>query len=101
MKELNRPELVASSISVINGLGYIGSGIIGQLGGWILGRHHGGAAVTASGVVYPPEAYLTLCGFLAALAVVNVIFVCLVPETRSKTLAPTEAPTTPIAGSMP
>ena len=95
MKELNRPELVASAISVINGLGYIGSGIIGQIGGWILGRHHGAATVTASGVVYPPEAYLALCGFLAALAALNLLFVSLVPETRSKSLAPSE-PVTPI-----
>ena len=100
MKELNRPELVASSISVINGLGYIGSGIIGQIGGWILSRHQEAAAVTPSGVVYPPEAYIALCGFLAALAVLNVFFVYLVPETRSKSLAPSsEPPITPI-GSL-
>lgn len=97
MKELNSPALVASSISVINGLAYIGSGIIGQIGGWILGRHYEDATVTASGVVYPPAAYVALCGFLAALAVVNVIAVCLVPETRSKTLAPEEPPLAPSA----
>ena len=88
MKELNRPEAVASAISVINGLAYIGSGLIGQAGGWILGRYRDAATVTASGVVYPPAAYVALFCFLTALAGVNLIFTSLMPETRSRMLAP-------------
>ena len=88
MKELNRPDAVASAISVINGLAYIGSGLIGQAGGCILGRYRDTAAVTAAGVVYPPTAYVALFCFLTALAGVNLIFAYRVPETRSRTLAP-------------
>lgn len=88
MKELNRPESVASAISVINGLAYIGSGIVGQVGGWILGCYRDTATVMASGVVYPAAAYIALCCFLAALAGLNLVFVCLVPETRSRTHVP-------------
>ena len=82
MKELNRPESVAASISVLNGLAYIGCGTIGQAGGWILGRYRETATVTAAGVVYPPAAYVALCCFLAALAGLNLLFVLRVPETR-------------------
>ena len=88
MKELNRPEAVASAISVINGLAYIGSGLIGQAGGCILGRYRDAAAVTASGVEYPPAAYVALFCFLTALAGLNLFFVYLAPETRSRMLAP-------------
>lgn len=99
MKELNRPESVASAISVINGLAYIGCGMIGQTGGWILGRYRDAATVMASGVVYPAAAYVALCCFLAALAVLNLIFTCLVPETRSRAHVPEMRPISP-AGPM-
>ncbi len=87
IKELNRPESTAAAISVGNGLAYIGCGTIGQAGGWILGRYHAAATVTAAGVVYPPAAYVALCCFLTALAGLNLIFVCMVPETWKAAVA--------------
>jgi len=95
MRELNRPEVTALAISVINGLSYIGSGIISQAGGWILGRYHGAATLTASGAIYPPAAYIALCGFLVAMAALNLIAVCLVPETRGQPLTPPARPIKP------
>jgi len=96
MKELNRPEAVASVISVINGLAYIGSGMIGQAGGWILGRYHDSASLTAAGVVYPQAAYVSLCCFLTLLAGANLIFVYLIPETRSRMFAPEVRSVSPV-----
>ena len=84
MKELNRPESVALAISVTNGLSYIGSGIVGQAGGWILGRYRDTVTVTAGGIVYPPAAYVALCCFLTALAGLNLAFTWLTPETQSR-----------------
>lgn len=97
MRELNRPESVALAISVINGLAYIGSGMIGQTGGCILGRYRDAATVTTSGVVYPPAAYIALCCFLTALAGMNLIFICLAPETKSQALAPETRPINPMS----
>ena len=92
MKELNRADSVALAVSVINGLAYVGSGLIGHACGWILGLYQDAATVTADGVVYPAAAYVALCWFLAAMAGLNVLFVCLIPETRSETLAPETPP---------
>jgi predicted MFS family arabinose efflux permease len=96
MKELNQPQAVASAIAVVNGLAYIGSGLIGQAGGWILGRYRDAATVTASGVVYPPAAYVALFCFLTALAGANLIFTYRMPETRSRTLTPETRPVSPV-----
>jgi len=82
IKELNRPGSVASSVSVMNGLSYIGCGTIGQAGGWLLERYRATATVTASSVIYPPAAYFALCCFLAALAGLNLLLIWRVPEAR-------------------
>ncbi len=84
IKELSRPEAVAIAISVSNGLSYIGSGIIGQIGGGILGLYQGQAEQTAAGIVYPAAAYIALSGFLAFMALVNFRFAWLVPETGAR-----------------
>lgn len=86
MKEMNRPESVAAAISVVNGLAYVGCGTIGQAGGWILGRYRDAATTTAAGVIYPPAAYVALCVFLMAVAVLNLFFLSLVPETGGKAI---------------
>jgi len=83
MKELNRPDSVAMSISVMNSLAYIGCGTVGQAGGMILDRFRGAAQVAASGaVIYPRSAYVALFAFLAALAALNLAAAWIVPETR-------------------
>ena len=81
IKELSRPEAVAIAISLSNGLSYLGSGVIGQIGGVILASFRGEASETPSGIVYPHVAYLALSGFLAVLSLVNFYFASRVPET--------------------
>lgn len=83
MKELNRPGSVALSLAIVNGLSYIGSGTIGQMGGMILDRYRGVAHIAESGaVVYPRAAYIALFVFLSGLAALNLLAASLVPETR-------------------
>lgn len=84
MKELNPPESVAASLSVVNGLAYIGCGTIAQLGGLILDLGRAGAKVTAAGTVYPPGAYAGLFVFLTVLAGLNLLFAIRVPETHGR-----------------
>lgn len=94
MKELNRPEAVASAVSVVNSLAFIGSGLVGQASGCILGCYRDTATVTASGIVYPPAAYGAVLCFLVAVAVLNLVFTCLAPETRGRARTPgRQAPT--------
>src|ERR1035437_2998438 len=80
MKELNRPESVAASVSVANALAYFGCGTIGQAGGLILDRYRDAAVVPPAGVVYPPAAYVVLFAFLTGLAVLNLVLTAFVPE---------------------
>jgi predicted MFS family arabinose efflux permease len=81
IKVVSRPEAVAIAISLSNGLSYLGSGVIGQIGGVILASFRGEASETPSGIVYPHAAYLALSGFLAVLSLVNFYFASRVPET--------------------
>ena len=81
IKVVSRPEAVAIAISLSNGLSYLSSGVIGQIGGVILASFRGEASETPSGIVYPHAAYLALSGFLAVLSLVNFYFASRVPET--------------------
>lgn len=85
MKELNRPDAVAVAISVLNGVSYLGVGILGNIGGGLLDLFHADAQVTGTGTVYPPMAYMTLFGVLIAMAIVSlVVTVYRIPETRGR-----------------
>lgn len=82
VKELSRPESTGAALSVLNALVYIGGAAIAQSGGLILDHYQERALVTDHGIVYPQAAYVTLFGFLACLALVNLAFSCRIPETR-------------------
>lgn len=84
MKESNRPESVALSLSVTNGLAYIGCGTLGQVGGVILDCYRGQAVATSAGLVYPREAYVALFLFVAGLAVLNLLAASFVKETHGR-----------------
>ena len=68
MKEVNRPDAVAVTISVLNTAVYVGVGILGNVAGAILDAFAGQAQVTEVRIVYPPAAYATLFACLAGLA---------------------------------
>lgn len=84
MKELNRPESVGAAISVTNSLVYIGGAAVAQAGGFILDQYRDLAAISAQGIIYPQAAYVSLFGFLAGLALLNLVFSCFIPETRGR-----------------
>ena len=84
MKELNRPESVALAISVINGLSYLGAGVVGNLAGVILDRYKAQTVVTDTSTVYPPAAYATVFTVLVGLSAVVLVVACFVRETRGQ-----------------
>jgi predicted MFS family arabinose efflux permease len=88
MKEVNRPDTVAMSISVFNTLTYVGVGVLSNLAGAVLDAFGGRATVSAARIAYPPAAYATLFACLAGLAVVSLaITVFLIPETHGRPLS--------------
>lgn len=99
MKELNRPDVVAQAIAVSNCAAYLGVGAVAYLGGWVLDRYRGEAIATASGIVYPPQAYATYFALLLGLALVALVACCRVRETRGESLyaeVPSPGPGAPI-----
>jgi predicted MFS family arabinose efflux permease len=86
MKELNRPDSVAVAISLMNGLSYLGAGAIGNATGVILDRFKDQVRVTQGGTLYPPSAYASVFALLLALAVVSLVSVYFLKETKGQTL---------------
>jgi predicted MFS family arabinose efflux permease len=84
MKELNRPDAVALSISVLNGLTYVGGGLIANLAGLVLDQFKRDAVVTAGHLVYPCIAYVTLFAILVGLSIMSLAILSRVPETRGQ-----------------
>jgi len=85
MKEVNRPEAVAVTISVLNTAVYIGVGVVGNLAGLILDSFAHQAEVTDARIVYPPRAYAVLFATLTLLALVSMFVTLLkIPETRGQ-----------------
>jgi predicted MFS family arabinose efflux permease len=82
IKELNRPEHVAQSVAVINGLAYVGVAIITTIAGLILDNFSTAATVTPTGIIYPSQAYLTLFILLFILSITSLIISTRIPETR-------------------
>lgn len=87
MKEVNRPDAVAMTISVLNTAVYLGVGIVGNLAGMILDVFAGQAAVGDARIVYPPAAYATLFACLTSLAMFCAFVTALhIPETRGRSV---------------
>jgi predicted MFS family arabinose efflux permease len=87
MKEVNRPDAVAVSISVHNTAAYVGVGVLGNAAGAILDAFGSRAEFTEARLVYPTAAYATLFACLAGLALVSaLVTVFLVPETHGRTV---------------
>jgi predicted MFS family arabinose efflux permease len=83
MKEVNRPDAVAVTISVLNTAVYVGVGVVGNLAGLILDAFRGQTVVTETRIVYPTAAYATLFTCLTGLALVSLLTALfLIPETR-------------------
>jgi CBS domain containing-hemolysin-like protein len=87
MKEVNRPDTVAVTISVHNTAAYVGVGVLGNAAGAILDAFRSQAEVTAARVVYPTAAYTALFACLAGLALVStLVTIFLIPETHGRTV---------------
>ncbi|MCX7935695.1 MAG: hypothetical protein N3A66_10620, partial [Planctomycetota bacterium] len=86
MKDLSRSAIAAAAVSVTNGLSYLGCSLLGHIGGAILDIYRQQAQVMAEGVIYPPQAYFSLFAFFALVAFANLVFVCFVPETGSRSI---------------
>jgi predicted MFS family arabinose efflux permease len=85
MKEVNRPDAVAATISVLNTVVYVGVGVLGNLTGFILDRFAAQSQTVGARVVYPPAAYATLFAFLTILALVSTLITVLqIPETHGR-----------------
>jgi MFS family permease len=95
IKELNRPDCVAQSVAVLNGLAYVGVSVLSILSGWVLDRFESGSILTSTGRLYPSEAYLTLFGILTGVAIFS--FLCL---TRIRETAPAQAAPHPLDKSL-
>ena len=91
MKEVNRPDAVAVTISVLNTAAYVGVGILSNAAGAILDAFGSQAEVTEARIVYPTAAYATVFACLAGLALVStLVTIFLVPETQGRTVTPQE-----------
>jgi predicted MFS family arabinose efflux permease len=99
VKEFSRPESVGLSIAVMNGLAYLGAGVIGNLSGVVLDRFKDRATVTAAGTCYPAEAYATDFGMLVCVALASLITAFFVRETHGRTVEDREAYRRSIAGA--
>jgi predicted MFS family arabinose efflux permease len=85
MKEVNRPDAVAMTISVLNTAVYIGVGVLGNVAGAILDAFGTRAELTGARITYPPAAYATLFACLAGLALLStLITVFRIPETYGR-----------------
>ncbi|MEI6385941.1 MAG: MFS transporter [Spirochaetota bacterium] len=84
VRDLNRPELLASGISVMNALAYLGCGSIAQVCGMILDGFHPSARTGKDILVYPQSAYVALFCFLLVIAVLNFGFTAVIPETGGR-----------------
>lgn len=85
MKELNRPDAVAVTISVLNTVSYVGVGVLGNAAGAILDAFGGHAKLAGARVVYPTAAYATVFACLTGLALLSTLAIMfLVPETHGR-----------------
>jgi predicted MFS family arabinose efflux permease len=85
MKEVNRPDAVAVTISVLNTAAYLGVGVLGNAAGAILDAFGSRAEAAETRIVYPTAAYATLFACLAGLALVStLVTVFLIPETHGR-----------------
>ena len=85
MKEVNRPDAVAMTISVLNTAVYIGVGVLGNVAGAILDAFGSKAELTDAHITYPPAAYATLFACLAGLALLSTLLtVFRIPETYGR-----------------
>ncbi len=85
MKELNRPDTVAATISVLNTVVYVGVGILVNVTGPILDHFAEHSQLSGARVVYPPAAYATLFALLTILALIStLITVFQIPETHGR-----------------
>jgi predicted MFS family arabinose efflux permease len=97
MKEVNRPDAVAVTISVLNTVAYVGVGVLSNAAGAILDAFGSQAEIAETRIVYPPAAYATLFACLAGLALVStLVTVFLVPETRGRTVSRPEIEGEPV-----
>ncbi len=85
MKEVNRPDAVAVTISVLNTATYLGVGILGSATGLILDAFGKAVETTGDRIIYPRTAYITLFACLAGLALVSLLLsIFRVPETHGR-----------------
>lgn len=82
MREISPSGSSATAISMLNALAYLGSGTVGQCGGLILNIYSKKAVLSGSTLIYPMQAYTSLSFFLTALALINLLLLCLVKETH-------------------
>lgn len=90
MKEVNPPDAVAMTISVLNTAVYVGVGVLSNAAGVILDTFGNQAEVSESRVAYPAAAYAVLFTGLAGLASLStLVAMFLVPETQGRSVTGT------------
>ncbi len=91
MKELSPPAALAQAIAVGNCVTYVGVGAVAWMGGLVLDLHRAAAVASATGIVYPPQAYSHLFYLLLALLTLSLFSVLRVRETRGQSAWPATA----------
>ena len=87
IKELNRPDAVALSVSMGNTTSYLVIAILSHIVGVILDAYTSGATVIGDTTVYPIRAYQTIFTLFAGLSLVVFACACLVRETNGHCIA--------------
>ena len=82
IKELNDPRHMAQALAVVNTISYFGVALLLMLSGLVLDLFRSGAQQTATGLIYPAQAYVILFAIFTGLAVVALIATGFVHETR-------------------
>ncbi|MDO8301938.1 MAG: MFS transporter [Sedimentisphaerales bacterium] len=86
MKELNRPDSAATSIGLLNGVSYLFMAIAMNSAGIIMDMHKAQSTVTATAIIYPAGAYITILTGCSVLALFSLMASLFIKETFGKSI---------------
>ncbi|MBI3944535.1 MAG: MFS transporter [Armatimonadetes bacterium] len=84
MKELNPPDIVGTTVGLLNASCYLAVAVVSSAAGVIMDRFDDRAVRTATAVIYPKEAYESILLLCLALSVTSLVAACFVRETRGR-----------------
>lgn len=91
MKELNPPNAVGTAIGLLNGACYLAVAVLSTITGAIMDHFKDGAVHVAGHLVYPPQAYLTICTLCLVLSGIAFVSAFFLRETRGESIYAAEA----------